>query len=88
MAPKLSDEEIDDLLYFARAGEGVDLTELLTSISAREGVSAGEVLVLAKDEGKSTCLHMATGNGHLGRIFFFFLCYNLLNSFLEIWNGG
>lgn len=72
MAPKLSDEEIDDLLYFARAGEGVDLTELLTSISAREGVSAGEVLVLAKDEGKSTCLHMATGNGHLGGIFFSF----------------
>ncbi|KAL8376484.1 hypothetical protein RB595_007533 [Gaeumannomyces hyphopodioides] len=65
MAPNLSEEEIDDLIYFARAGEGADLTELLSTISAREGVSAGEVLVLAKDEGKSTCLHMATGNGHL-----------------------
>jgi hypothetical protein len=66
MAPKISEDEIDDLIYFARAGEGAELTELLTAISTREGVSAGEVLALAKDEGKSTCLHMATGNGHLG----------------------
>ncbi|KAL8404191.1 hypothetical protein RB594_009159 [Gaeumannomyces avenae] len=62
MAPKLSEEEIDDLIYFARAGEGADLTELLSTIAAREGVSAGEVLVLAKDEDivKSICTHLAS----------------------------
>lgn len=66
MAPKLSEDEIDDLIYFARAGELADLNETLSSLASREGVSPAEILTAAKDEGKSTCLHMATGNGHLG----------------------
>ncbi|KAH8880590.1 ankyrin [Thozetella sp. PMI_491] len=65
MAPQISEEEIDDLVYFARAGEKDDLEALLSSLAEREKVSKAELLVLAKDEGKSTCLHMATGNGHL-----------------------
>ncbi|KFA60976.1 hypothetical protein S40285_02744 [Stachybotrys chlorohalonatus IBT 40285] len=65
MAPKLSEEEIDDLIYFARAGEDEDLTSTIQALAEREGVSPAEVLIAAKDEGKSTCLHMATGNGHL-----------------------
>jgi uncharacterized protein len=67
MAPKLSEDEIDDLIYFARAGEQKDLEELLSSLASREGASTGEVLAAARDEGKSSCLHMATGNGHLRR---------------------
>lgn len=66
MAPKLSEDEIDDLIYFARAGEEAELKETLISLASREGVSAAEILLAAKDEGNSTCLHMATGNGHLG----------------------
>jgi hypothetical protein len=66
MAPELSEDEIDDLIYFARAGEQSDLDELLSTLAAREGVSPVEILLAAKDETKSTCLHMATGNGHLG----------------------
>lgn len=66
MAPKLSEDEIDDLIYFARAGEVADLNETLATLSSREGVSPAEILSAAKDEGKSTCLHMATGNGNLG----------------------
>ncbi|KAJ4388566.1 ankyrin repeat-containing protein [Gnomoniopsis smithogilvyi] len=65
MAPNLSEDEIDDLIYFARAGETADLTETLTALSAREGVSPAEILLAARDSGKSTCLHMATGNGNL-----------------------
>ncbi|KAJ4416160.1 ankyrin repeat-containing protein [Gnomoniopsis sp. IMI 355080] len=65
MAPNLSEDEIDDLIYFARAGEASDLTETLTALSAREGVSPAEILLAARDSGKSTCLHMATGNGNL-----------------------
>ncbi|KAF4779781.1 hypothetical protein HER10_EVM0006564 [Colletotrichum scovillei] len=65
MAPKLSEEEIDDLIYFSRAGELADLEETLKSLSEREGASVGEIITAAKDEGKSTCLHMAAGNGHL-----------------------
>ncbi|ROW09272.1 hypothetical protein VPNG_05795 [Cytospora leucostoma] len=65
MAPHLSEDEIDDLIYFARAGEVSDLNETLKALSSREGVPTSEILVAAKDEGKSTCLHMATGNGNL-----------------------
>lgn len=66
MARILSEEEIDDLIYFARAGEVSDLKQTLEALSTREAVSPAEILSAAKDEGKSTCLHMATGNGNLG----------------------
>ncbi|CAN8096253.1 unnamed protein product [Discula destructiva] len=65
MAPKLSEDEIDDLIYFARAGEVPELNETLASFSTREAVSPADILTAAKDSGKSTCLHMATGNGNL-----------------------
>lgn len=67
MAPKLSEDEIDDLIYFARTGENDDLKETVAALAEREGVTPAEILIAAKDEGnKSTTLHMATGNGHLG----------------------
>jgi hypothetical protein len=69
MAPNLTEEEIDDLVYFARVGEDADLTETLTALSEREKASPAEILLAAKDEGKSTTLHMAAGNGHLGKTF-------------------
>ncbi|KAG8160796.1 hypothetical protein KVR01_009060 [Diaporthe batatas] len=65
MAPKLSEDDIDDIIYFARAGELTDLEETLSALSAREGVSPAEIILAARDEGKSTCLHMATGNGNI-----------------------
>ncbi|KAF9877055.1 ankyrin repeat containing protein yar1 [Colletotrichum karsti] len=68
MAPKLSEDEIDDLIYFSRAGELADLLETLKSLSEREGASVAEVITAAKDEGKNTCLHMAAGNGHLDAV--------------------
>jgi uncharacterized protein len=66
MAPRLSEDEIDDLIYFARAGEEKELTDLLTKLAEREVVPPTEILSVVKDEGKSTALHMASGNGHLG----------------------
>jgi ankyrin repeat protein len=66
MAPQISEDEIDDLLYAARTGDNDELTSLLSSLAEREKVSPAEILTSAKDEGKSTCLHMATGNGHTG----------------------
>jgi hypothetical protein len=66
MAPKLSQEEIDDLIYLSRAGEKDELTSFISSLAERESVSPAEILTAAKDEGKNTCLHMAAGNGHLG----------------------
>jgi hypothetical protein len=66
MAPNLSDDEIDDLLYSARIGDKDELTTLLSALAERENTTPADILTHAKDEGKSTCLHMATGNGHLG----------------------
>ncbi|KAH8664421.1 ankyrin repeat-containing domain protein [Xylariales sp. PMI_506] len=64
MAPKLSEEEIDDLIYLARTGEDAELTQMLKELAERENVTVAEVLEAAKDEGKATCLHMAAANGH------------------------
>ena len=67
MAPQLSEDEIDDLIYFARTGENDDLMETVTALADREKVTPAEIVLAAKDESnKSTTLHMATGNGHLG----------------------
>ena len=85
MAPQLSEDEIDDLLYAARTGDQDELTTLLSSLAKRENVSPAEILISAKDEGKSTCLHMATGNGHLGESLcvWFSHCPRFLASFHE-----
>ena len=66
MAPNLSEDEIEDLIYFARAGEVAELNDTIKTLSSREGVAPAEIILAAKDEGQSTCLHMATGNGNLG----------------------
>lgn len=66
MAPKLSEDEIDDLVYLARTGDDAELTEMLSALAGRESVTPAEILVAAKDDGKSTTLHMASGNGHVG----------------------
>ena len=68
MAPQISEDEIDDLIYCARAGELEELTTTLGDLAKRENVATSTLLSLAKDEGKSTCLHMAAGNGHLGEL--------------------
>ncbi|ATY58971.1 hypothetical protein CCM_09528 [Cordyceps militaris CM01] len=65
MAPQLTEDEIDDLIYFARIGEGADLMDSVTALADREKVAPAVILMASKDEGKSTVLHMATGNGHL-----------------------
>ncbi|KAM0434021.1 hypothetical protein ACHAPT_003965 [Fusarium lateritium] len=65
MAPKLTEDEIDDLIYFARAGEQQDLTETINSLAEREKASPAEIVAAAQDEAKATPLHMAAGNGHL-----------------------
>lgn len=64
--PKLSEDEIDDLVYLARAGEDSELADMLAEIVAREGAGAtkADVLEAARDDGGATCLHMAAANGH------------------------
>ncbi|KAH6652539.1 ankyrin repeat-containing domain protein [Truncatella angustata] len=64
MAPKLSEDEIDDLIYLARVGEDTELTQMLKELAERENVTIADVLETARDDGKATCLHMAAANGH------------------------
>lgn len=63
MAPNLSGEEIDDLIYLARVGEDAELTQMLKELAGRENVTVAEVLEAARDDGQATCLHMAAANG-------------------------
>lgn len=65
-AVSLTEDEIDDLIYFARIGDIDDLTALLNETSSRTGFPVPEILLKAKDEEGQTPLHMAVGNGHLG----------------------
>ncbi|KAI1435972.1 ankyrin [Xylaria sp. CBS 124048] len=65
MAPKLSKDEIDDLVYLARAGEDADLTAMLKELAVRETATPADILIAAREEpSKATCLHMAAANGH------------------------
>lgn len=65
--PQLSADEVDDLVYFSRTGDNDEITTLLNQLAEREKTSPVGIITAAKDEGRSTCLHMAAANGHLGR---------------------
>lgn len=67
MAPRLSEDEVDDVLYLSRVGDNGDLSDFLNALAEREKVSLADILITAKNEAKSTGLHMAAGNGHLGK---------------------
>ncbi|KAI1323672.1 ankyrin repeat-containing domain protein [Xylariaceae sp. FL0255] len=65
MPPRLSEDEIDDLIYLSRAGEDAELIEMLHELSARDDSTPADLLAAAReDRGKATCLHMASANGH------------------------
>ncbi len=67
MAPKLTEEEIEDLLYFARTGDKAEFNELKDELCKRENVSDVELLEAARDEESGNgVLHMAAANGHSG----------------------
>jgi hypothetical protein len=80
MAPKLSEDEIDDLLYFARTGDKEELDTLREELCKREGCSIVELLETARDtESGNAILHMCAANGHSGR-------RDLLPSFFHKFN--
>ncbi len=65
MAPNITEDEIDDLIYYSRAGENDELVSATAGLSEREKCAPAEILLAVKDEGKSNCLHMASANAHL-----------------------
>ncbi len=67
MAPKLTEDEIDDLLYFARIGDKAEFNALKDELRKRESVSEVQLLEVANDEQSGNgILHMAAANGHSG----------------------
>jgi len=65
---KLSEDEIDDLLYFARAGEKEEFNNLKNELCEREKTKIAGLLEVAKDEYSGNGpLHMAAANGHEGK---------------------
>jgi hypothetical protein len=69
MVPNLSEDEIDDLLYFARTGDKVEFNTLKDELRKRESVSEGQLLEAAREEESGNgILHMAAANGHSGAV--------------------
>jgi uncharacterized protein len=67
MAPRLSEDEIDDLLYFARIGDKAEFNALKDELCKRENASEVQLLEAARDEESGNgVLHMAAANGHSG----------------------
>lgn len=65
MAPKLTEDEIDDLLYYARMGDQEEFETLKNELCKRENASVVELLQSARDEQSGNgLLHMAAANGH------------------------
>ncbi|RKF54765.1 Ankyrin repeat-containing protein YAR1 [Erysiphe neolycopersici] len=61
----LSEEEIDDLLYFARIGDYDEFESLREELCGREKIQSIELLQAVKDENSGNeVLHMAAANGH------------------------
>ncbi len=65
----LSEDEIDDVLYIARANELPELAPCLTSLSQKYGTTPHAILLSSTDsETQNTPLHYAAANGHLGLV--------------------
>lgn len=76
MAPAFTEDEIDDLLYYARAGESGDLVALRDELCKREDVDFSELVRIAKDDHSGNgILHMAAANGHTSQLSIFDGCY-------------
>ncbi|KAH0563192.1 hypothetical protein GP486_002238 [Trichoglossum hirsutum] len=61
----LTEDDIDDLVYFARAGEFMDLKEAMEGAAKSANCSQLEVLISAIDPtSRNGMLHMAAANGH------------------------
>ncbi|KAL9089663.1 MAG: hypothetical protein Q9165_005695 [Trypethelium subeluteriae] len=62
--PSLSEDDIDDLLYFARTNDTPELSTLLTSLSSQHACSQSDTLLAARDPGSgNTVAHYAAANG-------------------------
>lgn len=67
----LSEDDIDDLLYFARTGDTAEFDAIKKELCQREKVDVVELVKNARDEQSGNgVLHMAAANGHHGMLAF------------------
>ena len=88
--PPLSEDEIDDILYFARTNDLEQLRETLVDIrSRRSEASDADVFRMAVDPGSgNTALHLAAANGHVGMCLYC-ICIDISRRAVkEIVGGG
>ncbi len=63
----LSEDQVDDLIYFARNGQVEEFQASLLTIAEFSGSSPLNTIALAFDpESGNSPLHMASANGHIG----------------------
>jgi uncharacterized protein len=68
--PTLTEDEVDDLLYFARTGDKTEFNVLKDELRKREGVSEVQLFEAVRDGMSGNgVLHMAAANGHSGKKF-------------------
>lgn len=63
----LSEDQVDDLIYFARNGQVEEFQASLITIADFSGSSPLSIIAVAFDqESGNSPLHMASANGHIG----------------------
>lgn len=63
----LSEDQVDDLIYFARNGQVDEFQAALINIAELSGSSPLNTIAVALDpESGNSPLHMASANGHIG----------------------
>lgn len=68
----LSEDQVDDLVYFARTGQLEEFQASLTAIADSYSSSPLNIIALAFDqESGNSPLHMASANGHIGTTQFY-----------------
>jgi hypothetical protein len=66
----LTEDEVDDILYFARANELQDLQTTLSEYATTHSTTEVTICAAALDPtSQNTPLHYAAANGHIGATF-------------------
>ncbi|KAI9878277.1 MAG: hypothetical protein M1830_001377 [Pleopsidium flavum] len=65
--PTLAEDQLDDILYFARVGDFTELRSAIETSAKQVNVPLRDILLAAVDEPSGNGpLHMASANGHTG----------------------
>lgn len=67
---QITADEIEDVLYLARANEAEELTSFLSELAQKYNVEQGEIIAACVDqETGNTAIHYSAANGHTGEAY-------------------